>query len=702
MRKITFFLFGVLLWTALICGQNIPAGFVKSFTTIAPDTVVQGEPFNVCYTLVSKTWDIGAHPLSGGGFMKSDTYYDTKSDGSYSTLATRVTYTCIDTGRVELPGMVASVRKKKITTTKSIYVKTNPVYGAEMSLAVNHLRGVGQHEDSVCLKMAREEKHFLLFDDLRNKNFCIVAKKELWSLLKQPVLAYSTESDMSCERSVDNYHWIEGAYTAQIDALLAGDAAGNGDRLKYTARNTEIPPMLGELRWNQRAPYNNNAPTMNGKKLLVGCVPLSMAMVMNYHKWPEQGQSKCHYLNGGNIYTMDFSVIRPQWNIYRDYYQKGGSATIPDDLTKMLLFLGLSIDASFSENSTTAYYRNVKPVLCNNLGYSGKMQYHYNLTDNDIVSLIYRELDNKRPCILSSRSHAFVCDGRSGDFVHYNMGWGGWRNGYYQLKIGDYAKQEKMLVMPKGIVCGIEPQRNEYAKEVTLKKAGTLESMFTEEEKECVTKLKISGPLNGTDIRFIRKMAGAIDTCLFSEWTGGTLRSLDLSAANIVNSNDPYIVTPAYGRWTTNPSYMEFEDGRKVYYGKSKVFDFSNMTEREWKEFKRTIGTNKDGRFYTRTDDNRYWSNYVCQKGVIGRYMFKGCTSLHTLILPEKTKEIQDDAFHGCSSIVTMRIPQKTDVIGNKMFTWCISLVKVELPKSISNYREQSEFASPCITIERY
>lgn len=703
MLKNILCLLELMFLSSSLIAQNVTNPIVKSFTTAAPDTVVQGEPFDVCYTLVSKTWDRGAHPLSGGGFTKSDTYYDTKSDGSYSTLATRVTYTCIDTGWVELPGMVASVRKKEITTTKSIYVKTNPVYGAEMSLAVNHLRSVGQHEDSVCLKMTKSEKHFLLFDDFRNDNFCIVAKKELWPLLKQPVLAYSTESDMNCNLSEDSYRWIVGTYTDQIDALLAGDRADNGDSLKYTARTTEVAPMLGGLRWNQRAPYNKNAPTLNGKKLVVGCVPLSMAMVMNYHKWPEQGQSKCHYLNGGNIYTMDFSVIRPQWSMYKDYYQKGDSATIPDDLTKMLLFLGLSIDASFSEKSTSAYYSNVKPALCNNLGYSGKMQYHHrNLTDNDIISLIYKELDNKRPCILSSKSHAFVCDGRSGDFVHYNMGWGGWRNGYYQLKIGDYAKQEKLLVMPKGIVCGIEPQRNEYAKEVTLKKAGTLESMFTEEEKECVTKLKISGPLNGADIRFIRKMAGAIDSSLFSGWTGGTLRSLDLSAASIVNDNAPYIVTLAHGRWTTNPPYKEYEDGRRVYYGKPKVFNFSNMTKREWTDFKRTVGAKQDDRFYTRTDDNRCWINYVCQKGVIGRYMFKECSSLNTLILPEKTREIQDNAFFGCSSLVTMHIPQKTNAISNKMFTGCISLVKVELPKSISNYREQSEFASPCITIERY
>ena len=702
MRKITFFLFGMLLWTASICGQNIPAGFVKSFTTIAPDTVVQGVSFGVRYKLVSRGWDGGGRPLSGGSFILSDTRFDVYDGAPYSTLMTSATYVCTETGMVELPGMVISVKKKELSTTKRVYVKPHPLYGAEMTLAVKHLRSVGQHEDSVCLKMARAEKHFWLFDDVRNGNFCIVAKKELWPLLKQPVLAYSTESAMNYDASVGTYRWVADSYADQIEALLAGgDGAGSGDGLKYTARATEVAPMLGGLRWNQRAPYNKNAPTLNGKKLVVGCVPLSMAMVMNYHKWPEQGQSKCHYLNGGNIYSMDFSAIRPQWSMYKDYYQEGDSATIPDDLTRMLLFLGLSIDADFSDEATSAKYINVKPVLCNNLGYSGKMQYHYtDLTDNDIISLIYRELDNKRPCILSGGSHSFVCDGRSGDFVHYNMGWGGWRNGYYQLKIGDYAKQKKMLVMPKAIVCGIEPQRSEYAKEVTLKDAGTLEAMFSEEEKERVTNLKITGPLNSADIRFIRKMAGAIDNCLFSdEWKGGSLRSLDLSAANIVKDNNPYLVTPAQGGWTST-SYMG--NGSQMYVGKTKHFQFSSMTEREWKDFKRTVGAKQDGVFYTRTDDNKYWSHYVCQKGVIGRYMFKECTSLNTLILPEKTREIQDNAFFGCSSLVTMRIPQKTDMISNRMFAGCVSLMKVELPKSISNYREQSENSSPYITIERY
>ena len=46
-------------------------------------------------------------------------------------------------------------------------------------------------------------------------------------------------------------------------------------------------------------------------------------------------------------------------------------------------------------------------------------------------------------------------------------------------------------------------------KRVTLTQAGTLSSQIAAEEKLNITNLSITGPINGTDILFIREMAGA-------------------------------------------------------------------------------------------------------------------------------------------------------------------------------------------------
>lgn len=54
----------------------------------------------------------------------------------------------------------------------------------------------------------------------------------------------------------------------------------------------EVPSMVTS-KWNQTEPYNNMCPTFNGSvKCLTGCVATAMAQVLNYHKTPPHGQGE--------------------------------------------------------------------------------------------------------------------------------------------------------------------------------------------------------------------------------------------------------------------------------------------------------------------------------------------------------------------------------------------------------------------------
>lgn len=73
--------------------------------------------------------------------------------------------------------------------------------------------------------------------------------------------------------------------------------------------------------------------------------------------------------------------------------------------------------------------------------------------------------------------------------------------------------------------------------EVTLPEAGTLKDYITTEQQETVTSLKVSGDINGDDLRIIRHMIGARVTNAVPsnvEVDSGACRYLDLSDANIV------------------------------------------------------------------------------------------------------------------------------------------------------------------------
>ena len=77
-------------------------------------------------------------------------------------------------------------------------------------------------------------------------------------------------------------------------------------------------------------------------------------------------------------------------------------------------------------------------------------------------------------------------------------------------------------------------------RQITLKldEAGTLPDKISANEKNLITNLKIVGKINGTDLKFIREMAGCD---VNGKETDGKLSILDLSDAKIVEGGDAYV-----------------------------------------------------------------------------------------------------------------------------------------------------------------
>ena len=93
---------------------------------------------------------------------------------------------------------------------------------------------------------------------------------------------------------------------------------------------------------------------------------------------------------------------------------------------------------------------------------------------------------------------------------------------------------------------------NKYliTKQITLKltEAGTLPNKIGIGEKILVTNLKIIGEINGTDLRFIREMAGSD---VKGHRTSGNLSVLDLSEAKFVAGGDYYYKNDACRCYTS-------------------------------------------------------------------------------------------------------------------------------------------------------
>ena len=184
--------------------------------------------------------------------------------------------------------------------------------------------------------------------------------------------------------------------------------------------------------------------------------------------------------------------------------------------------------------------------------------------------------------------------------------------------------------------------------QVTLKldEAGTLPNRIAVSRKNLITNLKIVGKINGTDLKFIREMAGRDFNM---EKTDGKLSILDLSEAKIVEGGDAYV--SYYGdRYTYNDNL-----GRGAFWGCSGL------------------------------------TSLTIPSGVtsIGNSAFSGCSGLTSLTIPSGVTSIGEDAFAGCSGLTSLTLPSGVTSIDYQTFYGCSGLTSLTLPSgvtSISSY----------------
>ena len=190
-------------------------------------------------------------------------------------------------------------------------------------------------------------------------------------------------------------------------------------------------------------------------------------------------------------------------------------------------------------------------------------------------------------------------------------------------------------------------------RQITLKldEAGTLPDRIAVSRKNLITNLKIVGKINGTDLKFIREMAG----CDFNlKKTDGKLSILDLSEAKIVAGGDAYV------RFSEN--YYTSNDKLGDY-----AFDgCSGLTSLTIPSSVTSIG---DG-------------------------AFSGCSGLTSLTIPSGVTSIGKWAFADCSGLTSIYVYTKNlPELGSYVFGGCNAQnCTVYVPKGTYDAYKSSEF----------
>lgn len=182
-----------------------------------------------------------------------------------------------------------------------------------------------------------------------------------------------------------------------------------------------------------------------------------------------------------------------------------------------------------------------------------------------------------------------------------------------------------------------------------LDEAGTLPDKISANEKNLITNLKIVGKINGTDLKFIREMAG----CDYDgKETDGKLSILDLSDAKIVEGGSAY--------------YSDRDDGF-IYTSNDKLGDYV---------FNGCSGL----------------TSLTLPSSVtkIGCYALFNCIGLTSLTLPSSVTEIGEHAFLNCRGLTNFTIPSGVTKIGAGAFFCCYGLISLTIPSSVTAIGSQA------------
>ena len=215
------------------------------------------------------------------------------------------------------------------------------------------------------------------------------------------------------------------------------------------------------------------------------------------------------------------------------------------------------------------------------------------------------------------------------------------------------------------------------AQQITLhvESAGTLPGMIDESRLPYITDLKLTGELNGTDIKFIRTL------------TQENLRFLDLSEAQIVEGGNPYTITSSAHYYTRNNiigSLMFCIEDRRKPSVISKIILPKSTLEIQFRAFKGCTNlTNID------------IPNSVTS---IGTETFSDCTSLTDINIPNSVTSIESGTFSGCTSLTDINIPNSVTSIGSQAFSGCTSLTDINIPNLVTSIESQTFYCCTSLT----
>lgn len=215
----------------------------------------------------------------------------------------------------------------------------------------------------------------------------------------------------------------------------------NNDFNSLKTQNPRVVAPLLHTQWNQDVFYNEfcpKDPAGPDGRTYAGCVATTLGQLMMYYRYPLSGTgSYTNQITTYGTHTVDFSQAQYNWS------EMGTKLTRSNpEVAELLYHLGVSVDMHWGPNGSGMWNHKAAHTLRTFFGYVNETEYMFRDTvTGSWHQIIIDHIDRGEPLYYAGwtanqyvSGHAFVADGyQDTTFFHFNMGWGGAFDGYYNI-----------------------------------------------------------------------------------------------------------------------------------------------------------------------------------------------------------------------------------------------------------------------------
>lgn len=185
--------------------------------------------------------------------------------------------------------------------------------------------------------------------------FAVIGKNDS---LPSPILAFSPSgrinlANVTIRKLLENYskeikEWSEGRMQLAMK-----------DTVYYQRKKSVCLPLLKEISWHQKKPYNNEMPLVTKKeKYQVGCAAIAVGQIMKYYEHPCQGIGNSSYIQTNekgeeHPLVVNYDSLHIDWSTIKNKYDPQESVRASKSVSQLLYHCALAAEVKLSPEVTT-------------------------------------------------------------------------------------------------------------------------------------------------------------------------------------------------------------------------------------------------------------------------------------------------------------------------------------------------------------